>query len=609
MKQMISRRNFVTIAMMMAVLFLLFQFSLVLKDQGNQYDENEFLSNSTLSSDQVWTPEVLADGDTPSGEYVVYMGSEKQDLYQTIEQWCTYRKMALIAFEHVQDYQIDIKNPPEVILIDGAHLDLKQDVPVLQTLKEKYSVPLVFCTIPEADILIEHRDYMLLLGITGISEPEEEVVGIHVFSDFLLGGERFYQPSKVEVEDDPMDLELDFPYYRVFNGSKTYIIGMFEETPEKTENQPPLLWRYATTETQVYVVAGDFLKKLSGIGYLNAIMAEIREYDIYPVVNAQVLSIVNYPGLAEDHSEEIEEIYSRGQSSFYQDLIWPSMISVMQNSGFYPTFFLTPQINYGVEAPISEDALEYFLKQFKEQGVEAGISLKTYKTSWLQEKISRDSRFLNGVNNNYKYGAFYSGKNQLGKLADYQNTSLLADARTIISDGTGEYDFIDYYDTDITLQGITSDASDFHYSDDLELKGYETGLGYTNVLFDMTVLSWPEEEKDEWQNVAKIFSSNISTYWKSYSYFDRVTASEADRRIRNFLALSYRQEREDNDIRVEIEQFQDDAWFVLRLHGEDVVEVSGGSFVEMEKGIFLIHAQQETVSIAVESTAEQIKIR
>ena len=44
---MVSRRNFISIILMMAVLFFMFQFSQVIKIRGNDYNINEYINEET----------------------------------------------------------------------------------------------------------------------------------------------------------------------------------------------------------------------------------------------------------------------------------------------------------------------------------------------------------------------------------------------------------------------------------------------------------------------------------------------------------------------------------------------------------------------------------
>lgn len=591
--------------MMIAVLFGLFQFSLVMKDQGNRYDTNDFISDSPWTEEDVWQAAVLEPGDAvPEGDYVVYIGSSSGDICNTVMQWCTYSKRNLVVCASVTEYEPDAERKPEAILIDGAQMNVSTDTALLEAW-EQADVPLIFCSIPEASVIGKNPRLMRLFGIDEVIAEEVDIAGVRVFSGFLLGGETIYQASTPE-EEKRMDLELTVPWYHVFGGTKSYIIGMFEETPEDTDMQPALLWRYGTVNNQIFVVCGDYLSDVSGMGYLEAMMTELLPYDIYPVVNAQTFSVVNFPGLSNENQDKIREIYSREQSTLYKDIIWPNLIAVMEESGFVPTCYLTPQFNYqdsGTEP--SEEELVFYLKQMKEQNAEAGLSMKLYAgEEELAAKVQADSSFFGQVENHYVYSSLYTDERNLEELKELLPDSLFSGVRTITSEVSGEDMLLSYGSGNVTVQGITHDAFSYRYSDDLRLKGYETALGYSNVLLDLTDVAWPEEEADEWQKRSEVFSANICTYWKPFEDFERTTATESDHRVRNFLALDYNDERDGSCITVSIGNMADSAWFLLRTHGESVERVTGGDYVEVEQDAYLIHAWEEQIQIDLNTVEE-----
>lgn len=101
--------------------------------------------------------------------------------------------------------------------------------------------------------------------------------------------------------------------------------------------------------------------------------------------------------------------------------------------------------------------------------------------------------------------------------------------------------------------------------------------------------------------MSKKIAANLGTYWKAYEAFDATTLTESDVRIRRFLALDYKQQRAGNVITLSLEHREDAAWFLLRLHGEKVTEVAGGSFEEIEDGVYLILAEEDEVSVEVQT--------
>ena len=51
---MVSRRNFISICIMMAVLLFMLQFSQVIKENGSDYSVNEYMETEVPSGDKRW---------------------------------------------------------------------------------------------------------------------------------------------------------------------------------------------------------------------------------------------------------------------------------------------------------------------------------------------------------------------------------------------------------------------------------------------------------------------------------------------------------------------------------------------------------------------------
>lgn len=610
---MVTRRNLISALLMMVVLFVLTQCFMIVKEGENDYTENDHYGQTSWNSLNEFRTAVVSSTDqTPEREYVVYIGSEYSDAYKVVYAWCTYRKMDLLVEHDPSRYRRDLSHYPTAIIINGEELDMEKDLTAIE-LWERGNIPLIFATLPEVHIVQKNPRFMSLIGVDDMlpdDQMKEKLVGYHVLGGFLLGGEKFYELSEKE-DKRRMDLNLNIPRYHVFNNTKSYIIGMYKTTPKKTELQPSLLWRYTSKGTNVFVVNGSFLRDISGIGYLSAIMAQIREYDVYPVVNVQEFSLLDFPGMSDENQEEMMRKYSRDQRSFYRDLVWPGMVSMVEESGQVPTCYMAPQMDYGKKQnePLATD-LYYYLKQMKERRGEMGISMNLLRGTRLDQKIASDQKFLRSAQLGYHFGAIYASQNELTRVLEQlklcKEDSYLAEVRTVVTDERKKV--FDYVNQNVTVQSITGDLNPYYYTEDLKNRGYETALGYINTAVDMSALIWSDKEDDEWQKVSKLVSANLATYWKCYSYLDRVSASEADRRIRNFLALTYEWDRKGNDISVKIRGFHDRAWFIVRLREGDVTRVDGGSFEKAEDGVYLIQAENDHPVIQIKKIQREKKL-
>ena len=591
---MVSKRKFFSIATMMFVLFFLFQFSMVLRDSKNTYDVNSSLTEKKADGRNRWTP---SDNVTGADSSVVFIGNENGDMGTVISRWCTYAKRKLISCKSVSTYKSDDKNLPEMMILESEKYADGDNLTTLETL-EKKGVIIVFGCLENAKNIQNNKALMKFLGIQKVVAEETHLAGVKLFEGLLLGGEVTYNTSKDKEEKKRQDLELDVPWYQVGSGTKTYMVGLLDEkTGKNVENEdfPTIIWRNGIDYGSVFAVVGDYMKGSTALGLLDGMRAEALQYTIYPIVNAQNLSMVNFPVFADENNTEMLKLYSQSVTGIARDIMWPALISVVEKSDMKMTCFIQPQADYTDDIEPKSGNLEFYLKQMKEQSAEAGISLEYQKLDKAEDKVTKDTEFFENEKINYRFGAAFAKEKDLKGILKDTDSGLLGDVGTLVCDYTENQPVVSYYSDSVTLQTVTSDGMNYAYSDDIRMRSIQTALGYTNVMLDMYDIFWPQEKTDRWEVMQKRFSSNLLTYWKNFRDFDSTTLSESNARIRTFLNLAYSQSREDNTITLQTSEAG--SWFILRTHGEEIDEIDGGSQTEIEADAYLICAEDTTVKI------------
>ena len=591
---MVSKRKFFSIATMMFVLFFLFQFSMVLRDSKNTYDINSSLTEKKADGRNRWTP---SDNVTGADSSVVFIGNENGDMGTAISRWCTYAKRKLISCKSVSTYKADDKNLPEMMILESEKYADGDNLTTLETL-EKKGVIIVFGCLENAKNIQNNKALMKFLGIQKVVAEETHLAGVKLFEGLLLGGEVTYNTSKDKEEKKRQDLELDVPWYQVGSGTKTYMVGLLDEkTGKNVENEdfPTIIWRNGIDYGSVFAVVGDYMKGSTALGLLDGMWAEALQYTIYPIVNAQNLSMVNFPVFADENNTEMLKLYSQSVTGIARDIMWPALISVVEKSDMKMTCFIQPQADYTDDIEPKSGNLEFYLKQMKEQSAEAGISLEYQKLDKAEDKVTKDTEFFENEKINYRFGAAFAKEKDLKGILKDTDSGLSGDVGTLVCDYTENQPVVSYYSDSVTLQTVTSDGMNYAYSDDIRMRSIQTALGYTNVMLDMYDIFWPQEKTDRWEVMQKRFSSNLLTYWKNFRDFDSTTLSESNARIRTFLNLAYSQSREDNTITLQTSEAG--SWFILRTHGEEIDEIDGGSQTEIEADAYLICAEDTTVKI------------
>lgn len=609
---MVSRRNYLTIAMMFVILLFMFQFTGVMKEQLSEYESNEYADDTTTSFQR--SDAFLAEQTSADACEVIYVGEAGGAEESVVKTWCSYRKRtffcssSLALLDSLQDDAL------QVLVVDGSKVTSEEEVAVLRR-EAQMGVTVIFATLPQSSVIREYRDLRELLGIRAVIADEIPLAGMHLFSGFLLGGEEIYEVTELG-EEERQDMNPSVPWYTTGTGTKTYMVGtLSDETIEQTvDNEiraqyagmeeeaaknsllPAILWRNSVDTAKIFCVNGDYLADISAVGILDAMMGETYDYDIYPVINAQNLVIADLPAFVSENEEEMQKRYSQSAQAVYQEIVWPSLTSIASRTGAKMTCMMTPQFTYTDEEEPDGENVTYYLKRLKEEHAEAGLSADSREGIPLSEKIKQDQTFWQTYAPSYRFLSLYAdGVKSIG-----EESALPAEIRTVAL-GSGASEAVGYLNENVTLQPSTSSGIRHTFLDDFKVKCMETALGYSNITLDLYSVTYPEGDEDSWEKMSKKIAANLGTYWKAYEAFDATTLTESDVRIRRFLALDYKQQRAGNVITLSLEHREDAAWFLLRLHGEKVTEVAGGSFEEIEDGVYLILAEEDEVSVEVQT--------
>ena len=609
---MVSRRNYLTIAMMFVILLFMFQFTGVMKEQLSEYESNEYADDTTTSFQR--SDAFLAEQTSADACEVIYVGEAGGAEESVVKTWCSYRKRtffcssSLALLDSLQDDAL------QVLVVDGSKVTSEEEVAVLRR-EAQMGVTVIFATLPQSSVIREYRDLRELLGIRAVIADEIPLAGMHLFSGFLLGGDEIYEVTE-PGEEERQDMNPSVPWYTTGAGTKTYMVGtLSDETIEQTVDDeiraqyvgmeeeaaknsllPAILWRNSVDTAKIFCVNGDYLADISAVGILDAMMGETYDYDIYPVINAQNLVIADLPAFVSENEEEMQKRYSQSAQAVYQEIVWPSLTSIASRTGAKMTCMMTPQFTYTDEEEPDGENVTYYLKRLKEEHAEAGLSADSREGIPLSEKIKQDQTFWQTYAPSYRFLSLYAdGVKSIG-----EESALPAEIRTVAL-GSGASEAVGYLNENVTLQPSTSSGIRHTFLDDFKVKCMETALGYSNITLDLYSVTYPEGDEDSWEKMSKKIAANLGTYWKAYEAFDATTLTESDVRIRRFLALDYKQQRAGNVITLSLEHREDAAWFLLRLHGEKVTEVAGGSFEEIEDGVYLILAEEDEVSVEVQT--------
>lgn len=600
---MLSKRNFIMMFTMIIIVLALFLSSVVLKEYYNDYDVNHMAETEALDKKDGFFVNGETDGQ------VLYFGEEENGYFEVIKEWSEYRKKEFTALNSLDTISSIEDVSRKYLLVDGELFETNTEE-YAESLTEYVSKGgvVIFYRMPSYNTIRNCDALRNLLGIQRLRGETVKLQEIRLYSGFLLGGETHYSFDEAS-NPDLADMDSEIPWYDISSRTKTYMVG-FLSAEEKSslginnEDMPAIIWRSNMENGSVFAVNGDYIKT-AGIGILEAMLYEVQEYTLYSVVNAQNLFIAGFPDLTNENEKLMAEVYGMTTEQFCRDILWPSFVAAADKGNWKITSFVSVKQNDSTKTKPKTDGLIDYLKYFNEESAEAGVSLGRINSSDIRASVKDEKAQLDKLNLDYMFAAGYVRNENKDKLESLINGNgkidYFSNIRTVVGEHA-ENERIIYWLTDkIIYQNVTTDAYKQSYRDNLRLKSVETGLGYSNVQADIYRILNPENEKDQWENLADKMAANIDTYWKPFSAFDKTTVSHSDERVRNFLNGKVTSNRNNDTVTIKAENYNGSAYLLFRTHGEEIYEMTGGSYKKVEEDAYLLTLTDDSARIKLKS--------
>lgn len=611
---MLSKRNFGMMMTIILVILILFLSSAVLREYFNDYNENHSADSEWVKRSEE-TKETKDSKNSEKNWHIIYIGKQDTGYYESIQEWCTYRKA---EFEEYSETKKALKKAEAYekenmyLLISGSVLE-KDTETVSDSLISYVEAggKIIFCSLPDYLVIAKSETLKNLLGIQQLRAKTVTLQEIWLYGGFLLGGETCYSFDELQ-DPDRIDMEREIPWYDISSRTKTYMVGFIkaeEQTKQELHNEdmPAIIWRCNTGEGSVFAVNGDYMEGKSTLGILDAMVYESQNYALYSIVNAQNLSVTGFPDLTKENEKKFAEVYGFDSKQFCQNIVWPDLVSVAQDGDWKITAYLAKKQDNVSKEDADVKSLVDYLKYFNEESAEAGISLGRMNDTDIQKSLEADKQEIEKQDITYPFsGAYIRSENeeQLSKLVKDEKLKIFSDVRTICKAYDEEQPVFSWLTDWITTQAITMNGYQYTYKDDFRLKSIQTTLGYSNVQVDLYQLIWPQEREDEWEVVSEKLASNISTYWNPFSVFEKTTITESDTRVRRFLNESVTSDRKADQISIKVENFNEDAWMMLRTHGEKIDSMKNGSWEKIEDDAYLLHLTSSQATVTLKSDTE-----
>lgn len=603
---MISKRNYFAIVMLMLTVFIMFMFV----GKSNDFIINNFIKQRSAESSDIRHSDFLtADklnientgGNIPtgllSGKKLTAIISRRKNgpLTGLIEEWCIYSKYPYKIFGYLPD--ADEIGDFNLIIFGDIKLS-EADVKTLHAFAD-LGKTMIFTGLPDYQAIRSDRELANIFGIDEVIAKEVKADGIKIFSDFMISGERIYQ--KGDYFGSENDTSFMVPHFKLSPGYEVYAVGLFDDYEAKGIEHidlPPLLWRTKTGNSFVFVVGTDIFRGMPLAGILTGFMAHENEVYLYPVVNAQTISLVDFPYLSDENKVTMKDMYSRSSKDLARDILWPNIIQILKNYKGSYNFFAASQLDYPDDVGPDGNNLEFYLREIKSLPGDLGLSLSQVSETGFHEVIDKNYLFYRENLPDKHFDSLYLGEFDEKEFIKESDHELLKGISLVMSDYNEGDRLLDLVDGDVLSVKFNLYGYRHETMDDIRMICAENALAMCNMKVDISRVIFPEDSFDEWHNLSLIWSKG-DTYFKEFDAFDMVSVSELEKRARRFLALDFTYEYDKNGIDISIGNFDEEAYFILSASDKSIESIDNGKYEKIRDGKYLIKAFDAHVHIGL----------
>ena len=448
------------------------------------------------------------------------------------------------------------------------------------------------------------------LGIISSGYENTVVDSIYFEPDFMLGGGQAYEIT------DPYDSA-----WSVQLSEQAKVHAQVED-----ENGQPVIWENQYGKGK-FVVDNFGLYEKAVRGFYAASYSLLTDVGIYPVINGSAFYLDDFPSpVPNGDGTYVKRDYEMSISNFYMNVWWPDMLELASDHGIRYTGVMIE--NYGdatdgtIEKQKDTKRFEYFGNMLLHQGGELGyhgynhqplslpntnygdvLPYDTWKNQSAMKKAVKELvRFGDKIFPSTSMSVYVSPSNVLSAEGRRMLAEDFPQIRTIASNYfTGEFAYVQEFE--VAEDGIVEQP---RIISGAIIDSYMkmAALSELNMHFVNSHFIHPDDLLDEDRGAAlgwEKLKGNLSDYmdWldDSAPSLRQLTGSELSGAIQRYGAVTFTKTVTDQEIRLELDNFYDEVYFMVRINEGTPGDVSGGKLTHLTGNLYLLKAKEPTVTI------------
>ena len=448
------------------------------------------------------------------------------------------------------------------------------------------------------------------LGIISSGYENTVVDSIYFEPDFMLGGGQAYEIT------DPYDSA-----WAVQLSEQAKVHAQVED-----ENGQPVIWENQYGKGK-FVVDNFGLYEKAVRGFYAASYSLLTDVGIYPVINGSTFYLDDFPSpVPNGDGTYVKRDYEMSISDFYMNVWWPDMLELASDHGIHYTGVMIENYEDATDGTIEKQKdtkrFEYFGNMLLHQGGELGyhgynhqplslpntdygdvLPYDTWKNQSAMKKAVKELvRFGDEIFPSTSMSVYVPPSNVLSAEGRRMLAKDFPQIRTIASNYfTSEFAYMQEFevaeDGIVEQPRIISGAIIDNYMKIAALS--ELNMHFVNSHF-----IHPDDLLDEDRGAAlgwEKLKGNLSDYmdWldDSAPSLRQLTGSELSGAIQRYGAVTFTKTVTDQEIKLELDNFYDEVYFMVRINEGTPGDVSGGKLTHLTGNLYLLKAKEPTVII------------
>jgi len=396
------------------------------------------------------------------------------------------------------------------------------------------------------------------------------------------------------------------------------------------EFETPILWECPYRQGRFVVINSDQFNTKSDRGILGAAYSLLHDVIVYPVINASVFFIDDFPSpIPEGTDESITEQFGRDIQNYFINVWWPDLHQISREFGIRYTGVIIETYNDYVNPPfVKQPEIErhqYFGGLVLNNGGEIGLHGYNHvplclesaqvnqvldypgwpSTEAMELSIYELYSFTQKLFPDIKLRTYVPASNILCPDARQWLPKALPELQVIASvylpDEEGmayEQEFEEAEDGIIEFPRIIAgyDISDYMRWAALN----ELGLHYVNTHFvhPDDVLSGDRGAEKGWSYLLSRFRDYVTWLSEAAPGLRNSTAIEGAMAVQRYSRLAVQTRLSGDTIHISLGNFYDEAWLMLRVEGTPT-QITGGEITQISDNLYLIKALNQEIVVQI----------